>query len=68
MKDSFAKVMERIGDPLDERTLYGPLHSQQAVTKYQETISEIKNAGGTIEYGGEVSLLSLFYKIYVLYK
>lgn len=35
LKTSFKSILERIGDPLDEKTLYGPLHNQQAVDAYE---------------------------------
>jgi len=49
---SYAKV--RIGDPLDTNTLYGPLHTKQAIENYKNAIEEAKKAGGKIEYGGKV--------------
>ncbi|BES96041.1 Aldehyde dehydrogenase [Nesidiocoris tenuis] len=54
MKKSFEQVLKRMGDPLDENTLYGPLHSQSSVDNYVNTIKEIKEAGGQIEFGGRV--------------
>jgi aldehyde dehydrogenase family 7 protein A1 len=33
------------GDPLDARTLLGPLHSQAALSIYDDTIVELKDAG-----------------------
>ncbi|XP_077988767.1 alpha-aminoadipic semialdehyde dehydrogenase-like [Glandiceps talaboti] len=44
----------RIGDPLEDGILYGPLQSQQGVDLYTKTIAEIKAAGGCIECGGNV--------------
>jgi len=45
----------KIGNPLDEKdTLCGPLHSQQSVDNYLETIAQIKKEGGKIEIGGEL--------------
>lgn len=31
--------MGRIGDPLEDHVLYGPLHSQQAVDEYKVLVS-----------------------------
>lgn len=31
---AYKSILERIGDPLDDGTLYGPLHSEQAVNEY----------------------------------
>ncbi|XP_059165665.1 alpha-aminoadipic semialdehyde dehydrogenase-like [Physella acuta] len=44
----------RIGDPIEEGTLYGPLHNPEAVQKYVETIEEAEAQGGKIIYGGKV--------------
>ncbi|XP_070541761.1 alpha-aminoadipic semialdehyde dehydrogenase-like [Ptychodera flava] len=52
LKKAYAQI--KIGDPLEEGTLYGPMHSQQGVDLYKQTIAEIKAEGGTIEYGGNV--------------
>ena len=46
--------MKRMGDPLDKQTLYGPLHNQQAVDKFQSTVDAAVKAGGKIEFGGQV--------------
>jgi L-aminoadipate-semialdehyde dehydrogenase len=44
----------RIGDPLDERTLMGPLVSREAVNEYREGLVEIQRQGGKLLYGGRV--------------
>ncbi|KAK3097064.1 hypothetical protein FSP39_006048 [Pinctada imbricata] len=44
----------RIGDPLDDGTLYGPMHSQQGVDLYKKALEEVKAQGGKIECGGNV--------------
>jgi len=46
--------MKRVGHPLDEATILGPLHNQQAVDAYKKTISEAIELGGKIEVGGNV--------------
>lgn len=46
--------MKRLGHPLDAETLYGPLHNQQAVYNYKNSIQEATELGGTIETGGKV--------------
>ncbi|MHC4225567.1 MAG: L-piperidine-6-carboxylate dehydrogenase [Planctomycetota bacterium] len=43
----------RIGDPLDEKTLVGPLIDSQAVEAVQQAIAEVREGGGTILCGGE---------------
>ena len=44
----------RIGDPLDEATLMGPLISKQAVTDYREGLEAISAQGGRLICGGKV--------------
>jgi aldehyde dehydrogenase (NAD+) len=43
----------RIGDPLKDSTLMGPLVNEGAVRDYLKAIEAIKAAGGTILYGGK---------------
>jgi len=49
---AYAQV--RIGDPLDDGTLYGPLHSQQGVEAYKQAVQEAVSQGGSVAYGGKV--------------
>jgi aldehyde dehydrogenase (NAD+) len=42
----------RIGDPLDESTLMGPLVDAGAVKEMQDALTAVKNEGGEILYGG----------------
>ena len=42
----------RIGDPLDENTLMGPLVNQSAIDDMMNALSTIKKAGGEVLYGG----------------
>ena len=44
----------RIGHPLDKNTLVGPLIDKWAVQDFTKSIEEVKKAGGTILYGGDV--------------
>uniref|UniRef100_A0A8D9FHC6 aldehyde dehydrogenase (NAD(+)) n=1 Tax=Cacopsylla melanoneura TaxID=428564 RepID=A0A8D9FHC6_9HEMI len=50
---SYSTVLTRTGDPLDEKTLYGPLHSEAGVRGYLATVEEIVGQGGKIEFGGK---------------
>jgi aldehyde dehydrogenase (NAD+) len=43
-----------IGDPLDEKTLMGPLVSREAVDEYRAGLEEIQRQGGNLVYGGHV--------------
>jgi len=49
---AYAQV--KIGDPLVEGTLMGPLIDAQAVESYQNAVSAARSAGGEILYGGKV--------------
>jgi aldehyde dehydrogenase (NAD+) len=42
-----------IGNPLDRKTLMGPMIDKQAVDMVQESIQKLKNEGGEVLYGGE---------------
>jgi aldehyde dehydrogenase family 7 member A1 len=42
-----------IGDPLDSKTLMGPLHTPSAIKEYEEGLAEIQKQGGKILYGGK---------------
>jgi len=44
----------RIGSPLDETTMYGPMHNEKGVQLYLKTVKEAEALGGKIEYGGKV--------------
>jgi aldehyde dehydrogenase (NAD+) len=44
----------RIGDPLDSRTLMGPLIDEGAVTDYENAIAAAKAQGGKVLYGAKV--------------
>jgi len=42
----------RIGDPLDSKTLMGPLTDEASVQRFEAAISSAKEAGGEVLYGG----------------
>jgi aldehyde dehydrogenase (NAD+) len=42
-----------IGDPLDRRTLMGPLIDHHAVTRYKAAIEDARRLGGEVLYGGK---------------
>ncbi len=54
MKQRLVKAYEqiRIGDPLDPKTLMGPLVDTKAVKIMQEAMETIKKEGGKVIYGG----------------
>jgi aldehyde dehydrogenase (NAD+) len=44
----------RIGDPLEQGTLMGPLIDHAAVERYESAVSAIRSAGGEVLVGGRV--------------
>jgi aldehyde dehydrogenase (NAD+) len=56
MKASLEKAYKqiKIGDPLEEGVLMGPLIDTDAVKNYSDAIQKIKEQGGKIVYGGNV--------------
>ncbi|KZC12794.1 PREDICTED: putative aldehyde dehydrogenase family 7 member A1 homolog [Dufourea novaeangliae] len=54
LKKAYESILERIGDPLENNTLYGPLHNQHAVDEYKVITYRNKIlCGGKIEFGGK---------------
>jgi len=49
--DAYKSV--KIGNPLDRKTLMGPLIDQGSLENVQRSIEKVKNEGGEILYGGE---------------
>ncbi|KAG2223239.1 hypothetical protein INT45_006120 [Circinella minor] len=43
----------KVGDPLEEGVLCGPLHTKAAVSVYEETLKKVQEQGGKILFGGE---------------
>ena len=51
LQSAYAHI--RIGDPMDEKTLMGPLIDRQAVEAMRAALARIQAEGGEIVYGGE---------------
>lgn len=51
---AYKQVAQRIGDPLDEKNLVGPLIDRGAVDMFTEAIAQVKTEGGKVLFGGEV--------------
>ena len=51
---AYQQVAGRIGNPLDENTLVGPLVDKGAVRLFTDAIEKVKKEGGKILFGGEV--------------
>jgi aldehyde dehydrogenase family 7 protein A1 len=54
LKKAYAKVLTRVGDPLDKETLYGPMHTKQGIDLFKNAIDEATAQGGKVEFGGKV--------------
>lgn len=50
---AYKQVVQRIGNPLDEKTLVGPLIDNFAVDLFNNAIQKVKEEGGNILFGGE---------------
>jgi len=50
--DAYAQAAQRLGDPLDDHTLIGPLATPQAVQSYLEALEEARAQGGEVIFGG----------------
>ena len=51
MVKAYANVV--IGDPMEQGTLMGPMHSENGVQDYLSGLEKIKAQGGRILYGGK---------------
>ncbi len=51
---AYRQVSGRIGNPLDEKVLVGPVVDRSAVELFTGAIEKVKKEGGTILFGGEV--------------
>jgi aldehyde dehydrogenase (NAD+) len=51
LKNAYKQV--RIGNPLDENTLMGPLIDQNAINDFLNAIEKAKSEGGEVLYGGK---------------
>ncbi len=51
---AYKQVSTRIGNPLDEKVLVGPVVDPVAVNLFTDAINKVKEEGGTILFGGDV--------------
>ncbi len=52
LKTAYASVAQKIGNPLDENTVVGPLVSEDAVHDFLNAIKKVKEEGGKVLFGG----------------
>jgi aldehyde dehydrogenase (NAD+) len=53
LNSAYAQAIKRIGNPLDSKTLVGPLSNSNAVEKMKQAIAQAKRDGGKILIGGK---------------
>jgi aldehyde dehydrogenase (NAD+) len=51
---AYQQVSGRIGNPLDEKVLVGPLVDKGAVRIFKQALEKVNQEGGTILFGGEL--------------
>jgi len=49
--------MGRVGDPLDSKTLLGPMHSKVGVENFANAVKEAEKLGGKVAVGGKVIMI-----------
>ncbi|MEO1381680.1 MAG: aldehyde dehydrogenase family protein [Bacteroidota bacterium] len=54
LKGAYNSLQNKIGHPLDESTLIGPLIDKDAVANMQESLKMIQSEGGKVLMGGDV--------------
>lgn len=52
--NAYGQVESRMGHPLEENVLYGPLHTRDSVKMFEKALEQIREAGGKIQFGGKV--------------
>lgn len=50
---AYDKLKDKIGSPLNEKFLVGPLIDEHAVALFQEAVSKVQEEGGKILFGGQ---------------
>ncbi len=51
---AYEQVAKKIGNPLDENTLVGPMIDPGATVLFMEALGKVKDEGGKILFGGEI--------------
>jgi len=52
--NAYEQVIHKIGNPLDQKTLVGPLIDRFAMDMYTNALEQVKEEGGKVIFGGEV--------------
>jgi aldehyde dehydrogenase (NAD+) len=51
--DAYKKLVSKIGNPLDEKYLIGPLIDNASVDLFQHAVKKVQEEGGKVLFGGE---------------
>ncbi|MDV7398711.1 aldehyde dehydrogenase family protein, partial [Arthrospira platensis SPKY1] len=51
---AYESIVEKIGNPFDEKTLVGPMIDNTAVDAFVNAVSEARKEGGNVLFGGDV--------------
>ncbi len=54
LKQAYASVSEKIGNPFEENTLVGPMIDETAVRNFANAVKKAQEEGGKVLFGGEV--------------
>ncbi|XP_058798604.1 putative aldehyde dehydrogenase family 7 member A1 homolog [Phymastichus coffea] len=53
LKKAYTAILEKTGDPLDNLTLYSPLHSEESLISFEAAVESSLENGGKLEFGGK---------------
>ncbi|MCD6035680.1 MAG: aldehyde dehydrogenase [Rickettsiales bacterium] len=65
LQQAYASIQTKIGDPLKDGTLVGPLIDKQAFHAMEHALHQAKNEGGEVYFGKRVALRSMPEGFYV---
>ena len=54
LMNAYKQVVPKIGNPLDENTMVGPLIDKGSVEDFKYALSEVEKEGGKVIFGGDV--------------
>lgn len=52
--NAYSQILPKIGNPLEDGTLVGPLIDMHSVNAFQHAVNEVQKEGGKIIFGGKV--------------
>ena len=52
--NAYKKIEHKVGNPLDENFLVGPLIDQHAVNAFKNAVDQVQKEGGKVIFGGQV--------------